>query len=148
MTILLAWASFLSPGTSGAAEETIGFVKNLSGTATIGRGSGTIPAADGMKLHVGDVLSTGPGSSLGAIFRDDSSVSIGPDSSFVVRIFEFAPEKGKTGLLIRITRGTLAYLSGLIGKLSPESARFETPTATIGIRGTHFAIKVGEPVPR
>jgi len=51
-------------------------------------------------------------------------------------------------LLIRITKGSLAYLSGLIGKLSPESARFETPVATIGIRGTRFAVQVGEPAPQ
>jgi hypothetical protein len=99
-----------------------------------------------MKLLVGDTLFTGPDGSLGAIFRDDSSISMGPDSSFAVRNFEFAPATGKYGLLIRITRGSLAYLSGLIGKLSPESARFETPTATIGIRGTRFAVQVGEPV--
>jgi len=36
-------------------------------------------------------------------------------------------------------------LGALIGKLAPEKARFETPTATIGIRGTRFAVKVGEP---
>ncbi|MBP2676232.1 MAG: putative exported protein [Deltaproteobacteria bacterium] len=101
-----------------------------------------------MKLLVGDTLATGPEGSLGAIFRDNSSISMGPGSSFVVRQFEFAPESGKIGLLIRITRGSLAYLSGLIGKISPESARFETPTATIGIRGTRFAVQVGEDVPQ
>ncbi len=42
----------------------------------------------------------------------------------------------------------MAYISGLIGKLAPESARFETPVATIGIRGTRFAVKVGEPTPK
>jgi hypothetical protein len=40
----------------------------------------------------------------------------------------------------------MAYLSGLIGKLAPEKARFETPTATIGIRGTHFVVNAGETV--
>jgi len=45
----------------------------------------------------------------------------------------------------RISRGTMAYLSGLIGKLAPEAARFETPSTTIGIRGTRFAVNVGEP---
>jgi hypothetical protein len=145
MTIFLA-STFIPPHAWGA--EPVGFVRNLTGTATVARGSETVPAAEGMKLLVGDILSTGPDSSVGAVFRDNSSVSLGPDSSFVIRNFEFAPENGKTGLLFRITRGSLAYLSGLIGKLSPESARFETPTATIGIRGTHFAVKVGEIVSR
>jgi hypothetical protein len=39
-------------------------------------------------------------------------------------------------------KGTVAYISGLIGKLSPESVRVETPTASIGIRGTKFVVKV------
>ena len=47
--------------------------------------------------------------------------------------------------MAQISRGTMAYLSGLIGKLAPEKVRIETPTATIGIRGTRFALKVGEP---
>ena len=150
VAILLAFLAFiLPPGPRPrAAGEPIGFVRNLSGTAAILRGADTIPAAEGTKLHVGDTLATGPDGSLGAIFRDNSSISMGPDSSFVVRNFEFAPDEGKIGLLIRITKGSLAYLSGLIGKLSPESARFETPTATIGIRGTRFAVQVGEPVPQ
>ncbi len=146
VAVLLSSAFILPPGTALAAGEPIGFVRNLSGTASLTRGGDTIPAAEGMKLLVGDTLVTGPDGSLGAIFRDNSSISMGPDSSFAVRDFEFAPEAGKYGLLIRITRGSLAYLSGLIGKLSPESARFETPTATIGIRGTRFAVQVGEPV--
>lgn len=136
----------LPPGAALASGDSIGFVRNLAGTAAIIRGGETTAAAEGMTLRVGDTLVTGTDGSLGAIFRDDSSVSMGPDSSFVVRSFEFSPQERKFGLLIRVTRGSLAYLSGLIGKLSPESARFETPTATIGIRGTRFAVQVGEPV--
>jgi hypothetical protein len=138
----------LPRGLAFAADEAIGFVRNSTGEAAIHRGVETIPAAAGTQLRVGDTLSTGPDGSLGAVFRDNSSVSLGPDSRLVVRNFEFSPHEGKFALLIRISRGSLAYLSGLIGKLSPESARFETPTATIGIRGTRFAVKVGEPPPQ
>ena len=86
--------------------------------------------------------------SLGVILRDDSSLSIGPGSRLVLRSFRFSPSEEKFDLVARITRGTMAYLSGLIGKLAPEKARFETPTATIGIRGTRFAVKVREPSSR
>ncbi len=144
LQIFLMSALLLQSGTARAGEDSIGFVRNLSGTASVSRGGETIPAAEGMKLLVGDTLVTGPDGSLGAIFRDDSTISMGPDSSFAIRSFEFSPKERKFGLLVRVTRGSLAYLSGLIGKLSPESARFETPTATIGIRGTRFAVQVGE----
>jgi hypothetical protein len=50
-------------------------------------------------------------------------------------------------LIARLAKGTMAYMSGIIGKLAPESVRFETPVATIGIRGTCFVVNAGEPVP-
>lgn len=126
-------------------QETIGVVRNATGTATITRGEHSLPAAAGTKLHAGDTLSTGFDGSLGVIFRDNSTLSLGPGSSIVIRSFLYAPREGKLGLLARISSGTMAYISGLIGKLSPQSVRFDTPVATIGIRGTYFAVIVGEP---
>ena len=127
------------------AGETIGVVQNATGAATVTRGSTILAAAPGLRLEVGDALDSGPAGSLGVILRDDSSISLGPGSRLVVRNFLFSPEKGTFGLLARISRGTMAYLSGIIGKMAPGKIRFETPTATIGIRGTRFAVKVGEP---
>lgn len=127
-------------------DGTIGVVRNSAGWATVARGGNVLPATTGTRLRAGDTLDTGPDGSLGVILRDDSSLSLGPSSSLVLRNFLFSPSEGKFGLLVRLSRGTMAYLSGLIGKLAPENARFETPVATIGIRGTHFAVKAGEPV--
>ena len=128
-----------------AAPEAIGVVRVSAGPATVGREGQIFPAAVGTRLQVGDTLATGPGGSLGVILRDNSSLSLGPESSLVIRKFLFAPAEGKLGLLVRLSRGTLACLSGLIGKLAPEAVRFETPSATIGIRGTRFALKAGAP---
>ncbi len=128
-----------------AAPETAGVVRVSTGPATVIRDGRAFPAVVGTRLCAGDALATGPGGSIGVILRDNSSLSLGPESSLVIQTFLFAPAEGKLGLLVRLSRGTLAFLSGLIGKLSPESVRFETPSATIGIRGTHFALKAGEP---
>jgi hypothetical protein len=142
--VIFATFAVLTPGFAAAAQDTIGIVRNLAGEATLTRGGEVIPAAVGMKLLVGDTLMTGANGSMGVILRDNSTLSIGPGSSLVVRNFLFAPAKGKFGLLVHLSRGTMAYLSGLIGKLAPESARFETPVASIGIRGTRFAVKLDE----
>jgi hypothetical protein len=143
---LLLGALSLIPVTGTAvAGETIGIVRTVSGDATVSRGEKTFPAAPGLKLMVGDTLGTGRNGALGVILRDDSTLSIGPGSRLVLRSFLFSPSEGKFDLVARISRGTMAYLSGLIGKLAPEKVRIETPTATIGIRGTRFALKVGEP---
>jgi hypothetical protein len=135
------------PGTT-VAGESIGMVRNVSGDASVTRGETTLPAAPGLKLLVGDTLVTGRDGSIGVILRDDSSLSIGPGSVLVLRSFLFSPSEGKFDLVARITRGTMAYVSGLIGKLAPEKAHFESPTATIGIRGTRFAVKVEDPSSR
>jgi len=143
--IFLATFSFLAQGNPVFAEETIGVVRNTEGAVTVTRGEEVLPVNPGTKLLTGDILDTGSDGTLGVIFRDNSTLSLGPESRLAIDEFLFSPSEGKLGLLVRITRGTMAYLSGLIGKLAPETARFETPTASIGIRGTYFAVKVGEP---
>lgn len=144
VVILLAVVSAPTWGHADA-DGTIGVVRNSTGSATVTRGGNVLPATTGTRLHAGDTLGTGPDGSLGVILRDNSSLSLGPSSSLVLRAFLFSPSEGKFGLLVRLSKGTMAYLSGLIGKLAPEKVRFETPAATIGIRGTHFAVKAGEP---
>jgi hypothetical protein len=148
VALLLSALCLLATANTAVAGETIGVVRTASGAATVTRGEKTLPAVPGLKLLVGDALGTGRDGSLGIILLDDSSLSIGPESRLVLRSFLFSPSEGTFDLVARIPRGTMAYLSGLIGKLAPEKARFETPTATIGIRGTRFAVKVGEPSAR
>ena len=127
---------------------TIGVVRNSAGTATITRGDQALPAVSGTKLLAGDILSTGFDGSMGVILRDNSTLSLGPGSTLAIRSFLYSPGEGKLGFLARISSGTMAYISGLIGKLAPQSVRFDTPVATIGIRGTYFAVIVGEPESR
>jgi hypothetical protein len=146
--ILLVTVFLLAGALPAVAQETIGVIHNSTGFVTVAREGKVFPAPAGTKLVVGDILSTGSDGSLGVILRDNSTLSLGPDSSLVIETFLFSPAKGELGIVARLTKGTMAYLSGLIGKLAPESARFDTPVASIGIRGTYFAVKAGEPVPR
>jgi hypothetical protein len=138
---LLLLLLFVQPVMS-AESQVIGVIKTVKATASVTRSQQTIPATIGTKLYLNDTLQTGEDSSLGLILRDDSVLSMGPNSRVVLDQFLFAPVEGKLGFLIKIMHGTIAYLSGVIGRLSPSTAKFDTPVATIGIRGTHFAVKV------
>ena len=51
----------------------------------------------------------------------------------------FAPADGRMGLVLKVVRGVMAYVSGRIAKLSPDSIRLETPAAVVGVRGTTLA---------
>ncbi|MGE5284776.1 MAG: FecR domain-containing protein [Actinomycetota bacterium] len=147
VAMLLAAVSLPTWGHADVTVDgNIGVVRNSTGSTSVTRGCNVLPAAAGTRLQVGDTLDTGPDGSLGVILRDNSSLSLGPSSRLVLRDFVFSPYKGKLGLWVRLSKGTMAYLSGLIGKMAPEKARFDTPLATIGIRGTHFIVKAGDPV--
>jgi hypothetical protein len=99
-------------------------------------------ATVGLEIWENDTLRTGPDGSIGVIFSDDTLLSLGPESTLFIDKFLFAPREGKYSIVLRMIKGTAAYLSGLISKLSPDSAHFETPTASIGIRGTKFVVRV------
>ena len=133
-----------SPWCLAADIQVIGSVKTVGGKASVFRGGEALQAHAGQRLQEKDTLQTGPDGSMGVIFRDDSVLSLGPDSELVIERFVFNPAEGNMGFISRLWKGTAAYLSGLIGKLSPESVLFETPVATIGIRGTRFAARIGE----
>jgi hypothetical protein len=137
--LLLFVSAEFGPSSASPAVATI---QKLSGTATVVRQGQTIPATMGLEIWENDTLRTGPDASIGLVFNDDTLLSLGPESVFVIDEFVFAPREGKFSIVFRMVKGTAAYLSGLISKLSSDSAHFKTPTASIGIRGTRFVAKV------
>ena len=124
------------------ASPPVAIVRNVSGSTTVVRQGQTISATNGMEIWENDTLRTGRNGSIGIVFTDDTFLSLGPGSILIIDEFVFAPKQGKFSIVIRMLKGTAAYLSGLISKLSPESAHFKTPTASIGIRGTKFVARV------
>lgn len=141
--LLLVLLTLLAPALR-AEEPAAGFVKTLSGGATITRGADNTPAAVGSPVQVGDVLRTGADGRLGLTLKDDTRMAIGPDTTLELERFMFEPARDKLGLATRLGRGTLDFISGTIAKLKPEAVSIRTPEATIGVRGTHFAVKVSE----
>jgi hypothetical protein len=127
---------------AAASDGPAGSVKTVKGTASIVRQDKVIPAKSGEKIFEKDILRTGADGSLGVIFKDDTLLSLGPNSDLVVDEFLFSPAEGKLSFIVRMLKGTAAYLSGIISKLSPESVRFDTPVASLGIRGTKVLVKV------
>ena len=127
-----------------ASEQPAGSIKNVLGTVQVQRQGSTLPAARGMKIYAQDTLLTGADGAAGIILQDNTIFSLGPDSQLALKEFTFAPEQGRFALLAKMIKGTFVYLSGVIGKLSPDSIQLETPVGTIAIRGTRFAARIAE----
>lgn len=131
-----------APLVAQAQDVVIGSLRNVSGSAQIVRQGQSLPAQSHQQLMRNDVLRTGPDGSLGVILRDDSVLSLGPDSELALEEFEFSPVEDKLGLVTRMTRGTASFLTGKIGQMRPEAMKVETPDATIATRGTQLLVQV------
>jgi hypothetical protein len=135
--LMLAAAAMASAG-----GVPIGYVKNVSGEVQVINAGVTTRAAVGSPVAVGDTLKTSAQASVGVTLRDNTLISLGPNTEFTLREYAYEPSEGKLSLISRLTRGSLEYVSGVIAKLRPEEVVVETPTGTLGVRGTHFAVKV------
>jgi hypothetical protein len=141
ITLFLFCPSFVH-----ASATPVGSIRTLKGKATIIRNKNAVETKIGSRVFQKDSLKTGADGSIAIVFKDDTLLSIGPNSEVVIKEFLFSPAEGKLSIITRLIKGTSAYISGIIGKLSPESVRFETPVADIAIRGTKFAVAVEGPV--
>ena len=138
---LTAMAYFAHAAPDG---KPIGYVMTVKGESFIKVGDKEIPAAVGTPVVVGSALSTGPNSSLGVTFKDNTIMSFGPNTELTVDEYLFEPAAGELKLSARLEKGTLNFISGVIAKLKPEAVALQTPTGTIGVRGTHFMVKVAD----
>jgi len=143
---LVALSVLLAIPCSGAMaldNTPAGSVKSVSGEASVLRGGAAAqPLKAGDRIFEKDVLHTGKQGTLGLILRDNSTLSLGPSSRLEVKRFLFEPEKGALAQVLRLSRGSMAAVSGEIVKLNPEVARVETPLYSVGIRGTQFLLNM------
>ena len=143
IALLLFWFLLAGAGSARAQEvRPVGLVKSASGEASVLREGRRIAALPGLALERGDLLATGASGTLGVILRDDTVLSLGPNSQTRIERFAFDPARGEFGLVLRVARGVIDYLSGSISRLAPGSVRIETPVATLGIRGTHLLARI------
>ena len=126
----------------GQQPPPAGRVKVASGTAFIVRQGQPIPAQVGQVVFESDVLRTAADGRIGVTLNDETRVSLGPGSEVRLAQFAYAPAEGRLGFVLAVARGIVAYVSGRIARLSPDSIRLETPSAIVGVRGTRLAIRV------
>ena len=138
---LLAGLAVLSRGSAWAQ---IGQIKNITGQVFLLRNGVERSAKAGDLVEQTDVVTTGPKSSAGITFIDNSRLSMGPDSQIELKQFRFNATTHEGEFLADMHRGTLAIVSGQIAKRSPDAMRVKTPTTILGVRGTTFAVKIDE----
>jgi hypothetical protein len=138
LTVVVAMIATLAVG----AE--IGQIKTLTGEVFIIRQNEQRSAQAGDLLEQADIVVTGVESSVGITFIDDSRFSAGPNSRIALEQFRFDPTTYDGVFRTKMQRGTLVILSGHIANRTPDAMQVQTPTSTLGVRGTKFLVQVEE----
>lgn len=139
----LAALTLLFGGASAFAQDSIiGFIKTVSADATVVVDGKSAKALAGMPLHTGFVVKTGAQGFLGMTLRDNTLLSFGPNSEFVVDEYLYVPSRGELKLSAKLVRGSLQFVSGIIAKLKPEAVAIRFPGGVVGVRGAEFLLLV------
>jgi hypothetical protein len=124
-----------------ALANDVGQIKTAKGAALIERAGQKLPAAVGAKVRQSDTVVTGADGSVGITFVDNSLLSAGPNSTLAIERYVFDSTTHAGAFDTRLSRGTLAVVSGKIAKQSPDAMTVKTPAAILGVRGTEFVVR-------
>ena len=124
------------------AGSRIGLVKTFEPVAKAIREGVEINLEIGSEIFEGDTIMTDSDGAVGIVFTDGAVLTLGPSGKLVVEDFLFKPAEMHVSFISRVVKGSVAFVSGAIGRISPGSVQFKTPTATLGLRGTKILIEV------
>ena len=139
--LIILCAVILSVSAAPAlAADGMGTVIAVEGTAHAVRGGADVALASGDRLFVSDTLMTGADSKLQAMLDDESSITIGPNSS--VQMVEFSNDPDDAKFVSHLAEGAMRVVTGRTTQRNPNGFKITTRHATIGIRGTDFNVTV------
>jgi hypothetical protein len=141
---LLLFLVVLLVSVVNASDDSAGSLRKKKGDVLIERSGNVIKAEEGTPVYPSDTIKTGADGSVGIIFKDNSRISLGPNSRLDLKKFVFKPAQGQFSMINKLIKGTASFVSGNMTKLSPDSVVLETPSSTIGVRGTTYNVKVSE----
>ena len=123
----------------------IGEISELKGNGEITRvnSNDSFSAEIASDIFSYDDVRTGNGR-LAIQFLDDSIVKLTEHSKLIIDEYIFDPDPSKSKMALNMASGTARFISGAFGKINKENITINTPTATIGIRGTDFTTTVDE----
>ena len=127
-------------GSSAQSAGEVEFSRGVGFAQTPGQNPRTL--GKGLALREGDRLTTSDGASAIIKLDDGTRMTVRPNSELVLQQYQFKENAPDNSMVMQLVRGGFRAVTGLISKNSPNSARVQTNTATIGIRGTDFDARV------
>ena len=134
-------SSILLPITVVASP--IGDITEQTGVGSLTRERTELVAEVGRDIELYDTLNTGNGR-IAVEFVDNAELRLTEHSRVLIDEVIYDPDPSKSKMVMKFAMGTARFTSGKLGMINRANIRIETPTATIGIRGTDFTATVDE----
>lgn len=122
-----------------------GTLTHLSGPVSLLKADGkTVPGTAGAKAVTGDTVITGANAYVRMEMSDGGEMVLRPDSQLKIEAYQYKPEKpAEDSSVFSMLKGGLRTVTGMIGKRGNKDAyEMRSATATIGIRGTQYDMRV------
>ncbi len=94
----------------------------------------------GFRVFRNELVRTGPEAQAELRLDDNTKLALGPDAELRLDEFAVGGSSDARSIAVRLLKGTLRFLTG---RNTSESYKIETPSATIGVRGTVFDLYIG-----
>ena len=124
-------------------QSQVGISAAVRGDVSVQTGAAVRTPSGGEPMLLGDRVVTQRLSGMQILLLDESVFTVGESNDLVIDRFVYDPERSVGEIAVRSTQGLLRFVSGGIGAIAPQNVSIETPSATIGSRGTSFDVVVG-----
>lgn len=131
-----------SPPARATTDEVIGNVATLTGTVTVIRNKNSLPLHLRDDIFLNDTVQTSTDSSLSITFNDATTFNLSANARITIDNYVYEEGGAKNAGIFDIGRGTVAFVAAAVAKTG--DMRIDTPTASLGIRGTTGLVEVPE----
>jgi hypothetical protein len=95
-----------------------------------------LPLASGEPIYAADRISSGPGSGVQVMLRDQTTLTIGPDSSVSIDKFDYDPSTNLGKVTASLGVGAFRVAAGKVAATDTAGVTVKLPAATIRVRGS------------
>lgn len=143
-TNLVSAQGSTGPAPAAGLESPIGKVLSVEGSATIEHKAAVVVQVRALNatanvkvddlLYRGDIVQTGADGKLGLVFADGTALNVLNNARMELNEFVYNPNGTLGSSVFGLVKGTFTFVGGKMAKTG--RLRVDTPTATLGIRGT------------
>lgn len=141
--VLLTAGALVAPAVARAADEegvgSVGDIVNYGWATIAPEPREEIEFED--SVYMNQLIETDDESAVVVHFADGSKLTIGENAKIVIDRYIYDPAGSGSEQVVTLAKGAFRFLSGSIPK---EKVKLQTPTVTIGIRGTELIFDVAD----